>query len=121
MGYEARGNPSAAKFAGPADTLDARGRILQVDDELILHTSAPIYFRVAEITPNLDPAAPPGLILVHIGCMATFIAKRGQVNAEFVRVRTAAEAGPSPFKLLDAKEQKPGEGEDAPPTPDDKP
>lgn len=88
---------------GGSGILEARGRTLQEGDEIILTVPGPIYFRVAQITPILDPATPPGLLHVHVGCMVTFQAKRGAVNREFVRVRTAQEAGPSQFKLLDAQ------------------
>lgn len=103
MGNESRSNPRSLDFPGPPVTLEARGRVLQEGDEIILAIPGPIYFRVAQITPMLDPSAPPGLLQVHVGCMLTFTAKRGAVNREFVRVRTAEEAGPSAFKLLDAQ------------------
>jgi hypothetical protein len=82
---------------------EARGRELREGDEIILAIPGPIYFRVAAITPVLDPAAPPGLMQVHLGCMLTFGAKVGTINREFVRVRTEQEAGPMSFKLLDAQ------------------
>lgn len=103
MGAEARNNPRSPEYTGPTVMLEARGRALQEDDEIILAIPGPIYFRVAAITPVLDPAAPPGLLYVHVGCMLTFTAKRGVINREFVRVRTAEEAGPAAFKLLDAQ------------------
>lgn len=112
MGNESRRNPLAFDSTSPLEptTLDARGRVLEEGDELILNTRGPIYFRVAKIEPlaSLDPAART-MVLVHIGCMLTFTAKRGAVNAEFIRVRTGEEAGPTEFKLLDAVDQhKPG-------------
>jgi hypothetical protein len=82
---------------------DARGRALQEGDEIILAIRGPIYFRVAQITPILDLKAPPGLQHLHLGCMLTFTVKAGTVHPEFVRVQTAAEAGPSAFRLLDAQ------------------
>lgn len=103
MGHDARQNPGSAEYTGPPETRDARGRVLQEGDEIILAVPGPIYFRVAQITPVLDPAAPPGLLQVHVGAMLTFGAKRGAINREFVRVRSAEEAGPSSFTLLDAK------------------
>lgn len=103
MGSDARHNPQSHEFGGPSVVLEARGRVLAEGDEIILAVPGPIYFRVAQITPVLDPAAPPGLLHVHVGCMLTFAAKRGAINKEFVRVRTAGEAGPSTFKLLDAQ------------------
>jgi hypothetical protein len=105
MGSESRFNPGSTDFRGDAVVLEARGRVLQEGDEIILSVPGPIYFRVAQITPILDPAAPPGLYHVHIGCMLTFSARRGAINREFIRVRTAEEAGPSTFKLLDAQPQ----------------
>lgn len=94
-------------------TADARGRILQEDDEIILNIRGPIYFRVAKIEPAPAQMVLPGMdprmaelyktqVLVHVGCMLTFTATREQANAEFIRVRTAEEAGPSTFRLLDA-------------------
>ena len=118
MGHEARQNPGSTEFPGPTETRDARGRVLQEGDEIILSVPGPIYFRVAQITPVLDPAAPPGLLHVHVGCMLTFTAKRGAINREFVRVRTAEEAGPTQFKLLDAQPD-PGGGRVVGPDPRD--
>lgn len=94
-------------------TADARGRVLQEDDEIILNIRGPIYFRVAKIAPAPAQLSLPGMdprmselyksqVLVHVGCMLTFTATREQANAEFIRVRTAEEAGPSTFKLMDA-------------------
>jgi hypothetical protein len=83
-------------------TKDARGRILQEGDEIILNVRGPIYFRIAQITPNLDPKAPPDMLLVHVGVMVPFAAKRGAINPEFIRVRTLAEAGPTNFQVLEA-------------------
>ena len=88
-------------------TLDARGRVLQEGDEIILNVRGPIYFRVAQITPMLDPNAPPGMLHVHVAAILTFMAKRGAMNAEFVRVRTAEEAGPQQLKMIDAIPQGP--------------
>lgn len=84
-------------------TKDARGRILQEGDEIILNVKGPIYFRIAQITPNLDPKAPPDLLLVHVLAAIPFAAKRGVINPEFIRIRTLAEAGPMPFQMLEAK------------------
>ena len=100
MGHEERNNPNAILSMS---VREARGRELKEGDEIILAIPGPIYFRVAAITPVLDPGAPPGLMQVHVGCMLTFGAKRGAVNREFVRVRTEQEAGPMQFKLLDAQ------------------
>lgn len=107
MGREGRLNPNTREFVeqhfGPRDTLDARGRVLQEGDEIILALPGPVFFRIAQITPVLDPGAPPDLLHVHVGVMLTFTAKRGAINREFIRVRTEAEAGPSNFRMLDAQ------------------
>lgn len=84
-------------------TKDARGRVLQEGDEVILNVKGPIYFRIASITPSLDPGAPADLLMVHAGVMVAFVAKRGAINSEFIRVRTLQEAGPTNFTILDAK------------------
>lgn len=86
-----------------ASTKDARGRVLQEGDEIILNVRGPIYFRIAAIVPNLDPASPPGMLFVHVGAMIPFAVKRGMVNPEFIRVRTLEEAGPTNFSLIDAQ------------------
>jgi len=83
-------------------TLDARGRPLQEGDEIILNVRGPIYFRVQKIQAALDPNLPANQLFVHVGAFASFLATRGQPNAEFIRVRTAEEAGPSPVKMLEA-------------------
>ena len=82
-------------------TLDARGRPLEEGDEIILNTRGLIYYRVAKITPNLDPKAPQDLLFVHLAAIIPFLAKRGTVNPEFIRVRTLEEAGPMNFNLTD--------------------
>lgn len=111
MGSEARANPGSSEFVGPAtETYDARKRVLQEGDEIILAVPGPLFFRVAKITPVLDPSAPPGMLFVHVGCMLTFTAKRGAVNREFVRVRSVQEAGPAEFVLLDAQPKEAGGG-----------
>ena len=102
MGILSRLNPAAKDYRDAAVVLEARGRVLQEGDEIILSLPGPIYFRVAQITPVLDPAAPPGLLNVHVGCMLSFVAKRGVVSREFIRVRSAEEAGAMGFQLLEA-------------------
>jgi hypothetical protein len=82
-------------------TKDARGRDLQEGDEIILNSRGQVYYRVAKISPCLDPKAPPDVIMLHIAAIIPFLAKRGAVNPEFVRVRTLEEAGPMNFSLLD--------------------
>lgn len=83
-------------------TLDARGRPLQEGDEIILNVRGPIYFRVQKIQAVLDPKLPANQLLVHVGAFIPFMATRGKANAEFIRVRTAEEAGPSPLTVLAA-------------------
>lgn len=102
MGTVARLNPQSSEYTGLSVVLEARGRPLQEGDEVILSLSDPIYFRVAQITPVLDPGAPPGLLHVHVGAMLTFVAKRGAVSREFIRVRSAEEAGAMDFQMLEA-------------------
>lgn len=82
------------------DVRDAYGRQLQIGDEVYVVTRGPILLRVAEITPTLDPAAPPDVLYVHLGVMVPFAARRGAVNKEFIRTRTVQEAGPAPFTLV---------------------
>jgi hypothetical protein len=84
-------------------TKDARGRVLEEGDEIILNVRGPIFFRVAAITPNLDPALPADMLHVHVAAIIPFAAARGKVNAEFIRVRTVEEAGPMPFNLTDIR------------------
>jgi hypothetical protein len=86
---------------------DARGRVLQEGDEVILAIKAPIYFRVGQILPILDPKAPRGLMQLHLIATAAFTTKGGAVHPEFIRVQTAEEAGPSPFTMLDIQERQP--------------
>lgn len=105
---DAKANPASPQYTGPDVLLDARGRPLQEGDELILNLRGPVFFRIAQITPALDPKLPPGIKLVHVGTMITFTAQRGKINPEFIRVRTADEAGPQTFKVLS---EPPGHGE----------
>lgn len=110
MGNEARQNPRAREYRGPGVVLDARARALQPGDEVILAGSGPFYFRIVEITPLLDPKLPPGMMHVAFGAVMHFSAQRGVVNPEFVRVRTAEEAGPLPLSPMA------GEAEGEPPS-----
>lgn len=80
-------------------TKDARGRVLQEGDEIILTVPGPIYYRVISIAPAVDPLAPANMLIVRVAAAIPFAAARGAVNPEFVRVRTAEEAGPLPFSL----------------------
>src|SRR3989304_5585865 len=82
---------------------DAKGRPLREGDEVILNLPSPIYFRVAQVTPVLDPTAPRGTYHVHLGTMFSFTLKGGAVTPAIIRVRTVEEAGPSNLRLLDAK------------------
>jgi hypothetical protein len=82
-------------------TKDARGRDLQEGDEIMLNARGVIFYRIAKIGPVLDPKAPPNALMVHVAAIIPFIAIRGAVNAEFVRVRTLEEAGPMNFSLMD--------------------
>lgn len=75
-------------------TRDARGRVLQEGDEIIVAVAGPIYFRVTKITPAIDPKLPPDMLLLEISAVIPFMAKRGAVNPEFVRVRTREEIEP---------------------------
>ncbi len=82
-------------------TKDARGRVLMEGDEVILNVQGPIYFRIAAIEPSLDPSAPPDILVLTIGAMVPFMAKRGAINKQLIRVRTLGEAGPTNFQVLD--------------------
>lgn len=85
--------------------VELRGRELQVGDEIIINTPGPIFFRVVDISPVLDPNAPPNLLRIEVGAAIHWTAVKGQRNMEFIRVRTAAEAGPMNLvKLPDVPE-----------------
>lgn len=109
MGYESRDNPTLSLISkGPA-VVDSRGRALQEGDEIVLRPGIQIFFRVARITPVMEPGAPRGLYRVDLVGMPAFITKAGEQNQEFTRVQTAAEVGPLPFgKQAEEK----AEGED---------
>lgn len=94
---ESAHNPRARDYKGPNVVLDARGRALKPGDEVIVSGPGPFYFRVVEVSPTIDPRLPPGTLHVAFGTVLHFAAQRGVVNAEFVRVRTAEEAGPMPM------------------------
>lgn len=72
-------------------TRDARGRVLEEGDEIIVSVAGPIYYRVASITPALDPGLPADMLTLVIRADIKFLAQRGKVNPEFIRVRTAEE------------------------------
>jgi len=103
MGRDARLNPLSHEHAPETGgVLDARRRPLQIGDEVILDTGHPIYFRVIGIKPALDPRLPPNQMLVEVAAALHFICTNGQANREFIRIRTAEEAGPmNMFKAED--------------------
>ena len=68
---------------------DARDRPLQEGDELVILQGAPVYLRVLKIEPSVDPRDPPTALLVTLA--AIFKTVRGQINPEFIRVRTLEE------------------------------
>lgn len=82
-------------------TKDARGRTLMEGDEVILNTPDVVYYRIASIEPHPDPNAPADMLMLHIGVMIPFVAKRGTANKQLVRVRTLEEAGPANFVTLE--------------------
>lgn len=101
MGHEARNNPLSIESKLQPFVRDARGRILAEGDEVLLDTGGhPIYYRVVSITPVLDPKAPPNLMRIEVAATTAWNAIRETQNMEFIRVRTAEEAGPSVFKRL---------------------
>lgn len=101
---EARFNPRAHDFRPTqAVVQDARGRALQDGDEILLAMKTPPYFRVMGVVPVLDPRAPAGTMLVHVGTMMTFTVRADRPTPELIRVQTAAEAGPTNFELLEAQ------------------
>ncbi len=105
MGKDAKINPGSREFTGAAEVLDCRGRPLQEGDEIIVTLQGPTYVRVAKITPNLHPQAPPGRMTITLGAIYSFGAMRGVRNPEFIRVQTAEEAGPL---IPPAEEKKSG-------------
>lgn len=101
MGREERANPNNQKDATPRldGIVDARGRKLEVGDEIIFNAGGPIYFRVVDIKPCLRPDAPPGMMELVISAVPHFYTPRGVPQVEFIRTRTAEECGPLPIAL----------------------
>lgn len=95
-----------------APTLDARGRPLEEGDEIIFspQRGQQIYFRVANISPAVDPKLPADALMVHIVAAIPFMVQRGRVNPEFIRVRTLGEAGPMNITSVEPAPPPPGEG-----------
>lgn len=96
MGAEARTNPFSKENSKPYidGIVDLRGRKLEIGDEVMLNTGNPIFFRVIAINPVLDPKAPPGLMQIEVAAAIHFYAPKNKVQLEFIRTRTAEEAGP---------------------------
>lgn len=85
------------------NVLDARGRALQVGDELLLNLKSPIYFRILgmEAMPSLTIEQAPGArVMVTVMVAIPFQALDDKMNYELIRVRTAEEAGDLPFQLV---------------------
>jgi hypothetical protein len=106
MGYEARSNPLTGQTTVPLVVREHRNRELHVGDEILLNVPGPIFWRVVDIRPNLDPKLPLGLVLVDIAATVTFTCDRGARNLEFILVRTAEQAGPMPLRRLTEDEVK---------------
>jgi hypothetical protein len=90
-------NPFARGAQVPPPELEVRdafGRVLHPGDTVALaKPSGMMPFRVAEIRPNLDPAAPPHSMRVTLLIHLPMTVRAGVPVAELVRVLTAAEAG----------------------------
>ena len=100
MGHGERSNPFSR--ANRADgIIDARGRKLEVGDEVMLNLSGPIFLRVVDIRPYLHPQAPAGMLQIEVAVGLHFFAPQGIPQREFIRVRTAEEAGPTNVVKLD--------------------
>jgi len=100
MGRDARTNPQSAEFTGEAHLLDGLGRRLNEGDEIILTAPRAQLFRVMQVTPVLDPRAAPGTLMVHLVSTTGWISQRNTPNPEFLLVRQAADAPPSPIQML---------------------
>ncbi|SRR5258706_5601921 len=100
MGHDARINPISHEAKLDPIVKDMRGRSLQEGDELILNVGGPIFFRVVKIAPVLNPGAPANLMKIEVAAALNWQAIREQINVEFIRVRTAEEAGPMVFRRL---------------------
>lgn len=100
MGHEARANPLSSEAIAPLTVREHRNRELHVGDEILLNVAGPIFWRVVDIRPNLDPKLPLGLVLVDIAATVTFTCQRGSRNLEFILVRQAQDAGPMPLRRL---------------------
>lgn len=95
MGNDARNNPFSREHKPVIDgVVEMRGRKLEIGDEVMLNTGNPIFFRVIDIRPVLDPNMPPGLMQIEVAAAIHFFAPKGQTQIEFIRTRTAEEAGP---------------------------
>lgn len=99
---DAKFTPAARAYNPTIDGIvEARGRKLEIGDEIMLNIAGPIYFRVINIRPALHPKIPPGMLQIEIAAAVHFYAPRGMPQREFIRVRTAEEAGELPIKLAD--------------------
>lgn len=95
MGHDAKLNSLSTEHRPAREgVIDYRGRSLQIGDEILLNTGNPIFFRVIDIKPVLDPQAPPNMLRIEVAAAIHWGTVNGQVNPEFIRVRTAEEAGP---------------------------
>ena len=99
MGSEEKANPfsRASVDRRPDGVYDNRGRRLQPGDEVMLVTGFPQFFRVIDVRPALDPGTPPGTYHIEFACASHFFAPKGIPQGEFIRVRSAEEAGPMNF------------------------
>ena len=100
MGREEKLNPVAQQTSGGTIVKDAKGRELGVGDEIILTRAQVIPFRVAGITPLLDPNFPPNSLRIDLMSMSVFVAARGSINAEFLLVQQAPQDVPTEEKLV---------------------
>ena len=96
---ESKANPFARRnVAQRRDGIwDSRGRQLEIGDECLVVTGFPQFYRVVDIKPVLNPNAPPGTMEIELASAVHFYAPKGVPQGEFIRVRTAEEAGPVGF------------------------
>jgi hypothetical protein len=104
MGLAERQNPHAKKteVVLPPDVKDRFERPIGPGDTVHADLPADGLWDVEGVAPNMDPRQPPNTVRVELVRRQLVLAPAHQALVQFLRVRTASEAGrPAPTRMVE--------------------
>ncbi len=109
MGVMEKLNPRSQRNAATAmpQVRDAVGKILEIGDEVLI-VNPSCLFRVGEITPVMDPGAPPNTMLVTLVTRLALVAQRDHGVEHLYVLRHQAEIGDGAIKLPELPDDEEG-------------